>query len=68
MKLEQSRGSSSSDGLAALALVTALINNLPVGRQRRLLAEASVLLPDLPGTNRDEAHRIIHAMRAQIAH
>ncbi|HET6220789.1 MAG TPA: hypothetical protein VFE11_01435 [Dongiaceae bacterium] len=67
MKLVESRsGGISSDGLAALALVTALIGTLPVGEQRKVLSEAIALLPTSPGTDRDEARRIVGAMLGQL--
>jgi hypothetical protein len=66
MKLVESRiGTNSSDGLAALALVTALIDTLPVGEQRKVLSEGIALLSTSPATNRDEARRIVSAMLAQ---
>lgn len=68
MKLEESRGgANSSDGLAALALVTALIDTLAVGEQRKVLSQAAELLSTSPGVNRDEARRIVNAMLAQLA-
>jgi hypothetical protein len=67
MKLVESHsGVSSSDGLAALALVTALIDTLPVGEQRKVLSAGIALLLTTPGTNRDEARRIVSAMLAQL--
>jgi hypothetical protein len=65
MKLVESRsGDNSSDGLAALALVTALINTLRVEEQRQVLSEAITFLS--PGMNRDEARRIVGAMLGQL--
>jgi hypothetical protein len=67
MKLEESHGGvSSADGLAALALVTAMINALPTADQHAVLTAAAALLPAAPGYNRDDARRMIGAMFAQI--
>jgi hypothetical protein len=67
MKLVESHsGVNSPDGLAALALVTALIDGLPVGEQRKVLSEGIALLLSSPGTNRDEARRIVGAMLGQL--
>jgi hypothetical protein len=67
MKLVESAGGSiSSDGLAALALVTALINTLRAEDQRKVLSEAIGSLSTAPGTNRDEARRIVGAMLGQL--
>jgi hypothetical protein len=67
MKLVEPRsGVISSDGMAALALVTAVIDSLPVNEQRKVLSEAAALLSTSPGMNRDEARRIVSAMLAQL--
>jgi hypothetical protein len=67
MKLvESSAGNISSDGLSALALVTALINTLRAGEQRAVLAEAIAFLSTSPGTNRDEARRVVSEMLRQL--
>jgi hypothetical protein len=67
MKLVESRsGNISSDGLAALALVTALINTLPVGEQRKVLSAGIMLLSTSPGTNRDDARRMVGEMLGQL--
>lgn len=67
MKLEESHGGvSSADGLAALALVTAMINASPKGDQRAGLTAAAALLPAAPGYNRNDARRMIGAMFAHI--
>jgi hypothetical protein len=67
MKLVEPReGVVSSDGLAALALITAVIDGLPVNEQRRVLSAAAALLLTSPGVNRDEARRIVSAMLAQL--
>jgi hypothetical protein len=67
MKLELSRAGSSSGEMATLAILTALIETLPVGQQRTVLARAAALLPDgSSGTRRDEARRIIGAMLEQV--
>lgn len=67
MKLELSRAGSSSGEMATLAILTALIERLPVGEQRTVLARAAALLPEgSSGTRRDEASRIIGAMLAQV--
>jgi hypothetical protein len=53
--------------MATLAILTALIETLPVGQQRTVLARAAALLPDgSSGTRRDEARRIIGAMLEQV--
>jgi hypothetical protein len=67
MKLVESTGGNiSSDGLAALALVTALINTLRAEEQRKVLSEALTFLSTSPGMNRDEARRIVDAMLGQL--
>jgi hypothetical protein len=67
MKLVESRcGNISPDGLAALALVTALINTPRAGEQRTVLSEAIAFLSTSPGTDRDEARRIVGAMLGQL--
>jgi hypothetical protein len=67
MKLVESRsGAFLSYGLAALAIVTALIDTLPVGEQRGVLIEATTLLTTSPGMNRDETRRMASAMLAQL--
>jgi hypothetical protein len=67
MKLVEPRGGvSSSDGMVALALVTALIDSLPVNEQRKLLSEAATALSTSPALNRDEARRMVGAMLAQL--
>jgi hypothetical protein len=43
-------GAISSDGLAALALVTALISTLRVEDQRKVRSEAIASLPPRPGS------------------
>jgi hypothetical protein len=64
--VESLSGDNSSDGLAALALVTALINTLRVEEQRQVLSEAITFLSTSPGMNRDEARRIVGAMLGQL--
>jgi hypothetical protein len=65
MRLELSQASFSASGLATLAIVTAMIEMLPVGEQRTLLARAAALVPDGSGPRRDEARRMIGAMFSQ---
>jgi hypothetical protein len=64
--VEPTGGNASSDGLAALALVTALINTLRAEDQRKVLSEAIASLQTSPGMNRDDARRIVGAMLRQL--
>jgi hypothetical protein len=65
MRLELSQAGFSANGLATLAILTAMIEMLPVGEQRTLLARAAALVPDGSGPRRDEARRMIGAMFEQ---
>jgi hypothetical protein len=66
MELELSRTGFSADGLATLALLTAMIETLPIGEQRTVLTRAAALVPGGSGPRRNEARRMISAMLAQI--
>jgi hypothetical protein len=65
MRLELSQAGFSAGGLATLAILTAMIEMLPVGEQRTVLVRAATLVPDGSGPRRDEARRMIGAMFAQ---
>jgi hypothetical protein len=66
MELELSRAHFSADGLATLALLTAMIETLPIGEQRTVLTRAAALVPGGSGPRRNEARRMISAMLAQV--
>jgi hypothetical protein len=65
MELELSRAGFSAGGMVALAILTAMIETLPVGEQRTVLTRAAALVPEGSGPRRDEARRMIGAMLAQ---
>jgi hypothetical protein len=65
MKLELPQVGFSAGGLATMAILTALLETLPVGDQRTVLVRAAALVPEGAGPRRDEARRIIGAMFAQ---
>jgi hypothetical protein len=48
-----------------MAIVTAMLEAMPVGEQRLVLARAAVLVPEGSGARREEARRMIGAMFAQ---
>jgi hypothetical protein len=65
MKLELSQAAFSPLGLATMAIVTAMLEAMPVAEQRLVLARAAVLVPEGSGARREEARRMIGAMFAQ---
>jgi hypothetical protein len=66
MKIEFSRVGSSPDGIAALAIVTAMIDSMPTDKQRSLLSRTGILLGNNDRAYHREAARIIAAMLAQL--
>jgi hypothetical protein len=67
MKMEFSERSSPAEGIAALAIVTAMIDRMPIGEQRKLLNRAQTSLDDGDRMPHKEATRIIRAMLVQLA-
>jgi hypothetical protein len=65
MKLEMSQAGFSAVGLTTMAILTAMIEALPVREQRLVLARAAALVPEGPGPRREEARRMIGAMFMQ---
>ena len=64
MKPEFSKKESSPDGMAALALVSALIGRLKLApdQMQHVLSDAKALLPPPPGQNTTEAHSMLAKM------
>ncbi len=66
MKPDFSHGTSSPDGMVALALVTALMGDMTPERQRQILSKAQSRFHSASGANAKEAHRMIDAMLRQV--
>jgi hypothetical protein len=67
MKMEYSERSSPAEGIAALAIVTAMIDGMPIGEQRKLLNRTQALLGNGDRVLHKEATQIIRAMLVQLA-
>jgi hypothetical protein len=67
MKIEFSERTSPAEGIAALAIVTAMIDKMPIREQRNVLNRTQALLGDENRAHHKEAARIIRAMLVQIA-
>jgi hypothetical protein len=65
MRVEQSKRTSSPDGMVALAIAAALLEELDAPRQKHLLSVAMGYIEEGAGTNRDEARRMLADMVKQ---